>query len=106
MSSQILGKIPGDRIKKRFTPVGNKVALQVIKQTESKGGIVLPETNKQNPESPQAWVIAVGPECKEVKEGDLLIFNGGTPGDVILLGEDRIIMVAESQIAGIMDSKS
>lgn len=57
------------------TPTYDKIIIKVNRVDRSPGGLQYPddmaETNKDN--SLTAWVIAVGPDCKQVKHGDLIV---------------------------------
>jgi co-chaperonin GroES (HSP10) len=65
--------------KKTYTPFGCLVALHVWKQKRTQGGLVLPDTAEGQIECPTALVIAVGPECKQVKEGDIVLAHPQNP---------------------------
>jgi co-chaperonin GroES (HSP10) len=101
----MVAKVAGDRVTQKYKPIGDKVALQPIKVTETKGGIVLPDAvQDKNPErSPTAWVISVGPDVKQVKPGDLVICYAMTPGMNVIFDGDHLVHVAEENIAGIVD---
>src|SRR6267142_250789 len=71
----------GDPILKRavktFTPICEGVAIQVIPQTQTEGGLVIPENAQKgsNYISPTGWVVAVGPEVKQIKVGDKVLLG-------------------------------
>ena len=86
----------------KIKPLGKRVVVKPRKEEEkTEGGIYLPETaSKEKPQ--QGDVIAVGPEFKELKKGDRVIFAkyGGTEikidGDeCLVLGEDDVLAIIE-----------
>ncbi|HHF98860.1 MAG TPA: co-chaperone GroES [Candidatus Aerophobetes bacterium] len=83
-------------------PLGERIVVKPQKQEEkTQGGIYLPETaTKEKPQ--QGEVIAVGPDFKGVKKGDIVIFAkyGGTEVKIdgeeyLVLGEDDVLAVLE-----------
>ncbi len=83
-------------------PLGKRIVVKPFKQEEkTQGGIYLPDTaTKERPQ--RGEVIAVGPEFKEVKKGDTVIFAkyGGTEVKIdeeeyLVLGEDDVLAVLE-----------
>jgi co-chaperonin GroES (HSP10) len=84
---------------KTFTPFGNLVCLHVYRADETEGGIVLPDGVKDPSQTPTAYVVAVGPECKWAKEGQTVLAHPHTPGtkcrykghDYVLFNEDRLM---------------
>lgn len=83
-------------------PLGERIIVKPIKQEEkTKGGIYLPETaSKEKPQ--QGDVIAVGPDFKDVKKGDKVLFAkyGGTEikiedEDYLVLGADDVLAIIE-----------
>lgn len=63
--------------------IGDKVIVQVLKRTRSKGGLILPETAQD----PQAYgkVLSVGPDAGDsIKEGDILVMHLRGGMDVVM----------------------
>ncbi|MFV9874899.1 MAG: co-chaperone GroES [Rickettsiales endosymbiont of Dermacentor nuttalli] len=95
-----------------FKPLGDRVAVKVTEQEEKTvGGIIIPDTAKEKPM--QAEVVAVGPGIRDdsgkihpldVKVGDIIIFGKWAGTEVKINGENLLIM-KESDIMGIVDSK-
>jgi len=90
----------GDRM--TIKPLGERIVVKPDKQEEkTEGGIYLPETaSKEKPQ--RGEVIAVGPDFKGVKKGDIVIFAkyGGTEvkldgEEYLVLGEDDVLAVLE-----------
>lgn len=83
-------------------PLGERIVVKPYKQEEkTEGGIYLPETaSKDRPQ--RGEVIAVGPDFKGVKKGDVVVFAkyGGTEvklneEEYLVLGEDDVLAVLE-----------
>lgn len=90
------------RAQKRFVPIAEGVVVQLDEKTTEDIGIVLPEGAKDPRSSPTAVVIAVGSECKYVKEGDRVILGSHPPLVVDYGGEPRVFVVVEIHLAGIV----
>jgi chaperonin GroES len=96
-----------------FTPLHDRVMLRRIEAEEkTPGGIIIPDTAKEKPV--EAEVMAVGPGARDesgrivpldVKVGDRVLFGKWTGTDVIIDGEDRLI-VKESEILGVIKTKT
>jgi hypothetical protein len=92
----------GPTIPKRFTPGGKLMALQVIpfsEEEQRKGEVLLPQNMRSTEglaEAPRAWVIAVGPDVKQFKEGDMVV---GHPkqelGQIKVCGDVYVMMNEE-----------
>lgn len=78
-----------------FTPLGNKLLIE-IKKTEKKtdGGILLP-TEKLTKE---AVVIKAGPEVLDIVEGDVIMLDKLEGAEVKLEGKDYYIIVEDNVI--------
>ena len=86
----------------KIKPLGKRVVVKPWKEEEkTEGGIYLPETaSKEKPQ--RGEVIAVGPDFKELKKGDKVIFAkyGGTEikidnDECLVLGEDDVLAIIE-----------
>jgi chaperonin GroES len=90
----------------KFTPLGDRVVIRALEESESKvGGIIIPDTAKEKPQ--QGEVIAAGPGRRkktgdrvplEVKAGDRVLYGkySGTEiqmdgGTYLILHEDEIL---------------
>ena len=93
----------------KFRPLHDRVVVKRIDAEEkSKGGIIIPDTAKEKPS--QGQVIAVGPGGRDesgkvitpdVKAGDKVLFGKWSGTEVVLDGEDLLIM-KESDIMGVI----
>ncbi|MDB5479714.1 MAG: co-chaperone GroES [Caulobacteraceae bacterium] len=93
-----------------FHPLGDRVAIRrVEEEAKTKGGIIIPDTVKEKPQ--EGEVVAVGPGVWDergkrvpmaVKPGDRILFGKWSGSEVIVDGEDLLIM-KESDILGLLD---
>ena len=95
--------------KTKFRPLHDRVVVKRIDAEEkSKGGIIIPDTVKEKPS--QGQVIAVGPGGRDeagklipidIRVGDRVLFGKWSGTEVVLDGEDLLIM-KESDIMGVI----
>ena len=95
--------------KSKFRPLHDRVVVKRIDADErSKGGIIIPDTAKEKPS--QGQVVAVGPGGRDesgklipidIKAGDKVLFGKWSGTEVVLDGEDLLIM-KESDIMGVL----
>ena len=96
-----------------FMPLHDRVMLRRIQAEEkTPGGLIIPDTAKEKPV--EAEVMAVGPGARnesgkivplDVRVGDRVLFGKWTGTDVIIDGEERLI-VKESEILGVIKTKT
>jgi chaperonin GroES len=94
-----------------FRPLHDRVLVKRIEAEEkTAGGIIIPDTAKERPV--EAEVLAVGPGTRDetgkvqpldVKVGDRVLFGKWSGTEVVIDGEDRLIM-KESDIFGVIDA--
>jgi chaperonin GroES len=94
-----------------FRPLHDRVLVRRIDAEEkTPGGIIIPETAKEKPA--QGEVLAVGAGTRDeggkltpldVKVGDRVLFGKWSGTEVVLGGEDRLIM-KEADILGVIES--
>ena len=95
--------------KTKFRPLHDRVVVKRVDADEkSKGGIIIPDTAKEKPS--EGEVVAVGPGGRDesgkiippdVKTGDKVLFGKWSGTEVVLDGEDLLIM-KESDIMGVL----
>jgi chaperonin GroES len=95
--------------KTKFRPLHDRIVVKRIDADEkTKGGIIIPDTAKEKPM--QGEVIAVGPGGRDesgkltpidVKAGDKVLFGKWSGTEVVLDGEDLLIM-KESDVMGVL----
>jgi len=80
-------------------PLHDRVIVK-RKEEEDKtaGGIYIPDSAKEKPQGGE--IMAAGPECKTVKEGDSILFAKYAGSEFSMDGEDLIIM-REDDILGV-----
>jgi chaperonin GroES len=92
-----------------FRPLHDRVVVKRVDAEEkTKGGIIIPDTAKEKPS--QGEVVAVGPGGRDesgklipvdVKAGDRVLFGKWSGTEVVLEGEELLIM-KESDIMGVV----
>src|SRR5258706_13109870 len=96
-----------------FKPLHDRVLIRRIEAEEkTPSGIIIPDTAKEKPA--EGEVLAVGTGLRgengkitplEVQVGDRVLFGKWSGTEVLIEGEDRVIM-KESDILGILDQKT
>jgi chaperonin GroES len=97
----------------QLRPLHDRVLVKRVEAVErTPGGIIIPDTAKEKPIEDE--VLAVGPGARDengrvepldVKVGDRVLFGKWSGTEVIIEGEDRLIM-KESDILGIVEGKA
>ena len=95
--------------KSKFRPLHDRVVVRRIQADEkTKGGIIIPDTAKEKPQTGE--VVSVGPGGRDesgklipidVKKGDVVLFGKWSGTEVKLDGEELLIM-KESDIMGVI----
>jgi chaperonin GroES len=98
---------------KGFRPLHDRVLVRRVEVEEkTRGGILIPDTAKEKPI--EGEVFAVGPGARDetgriipldVKLGDRVLFGKWAGTDVIIDGEERLIL-KESDILGVIEGKT
>jgi len=93
-------------------PLGDRVLVEPVEEKETKkGGIIIPDTAKEQPQ--EGEIIAVGPGGRDeagklipldVKVGDRILFGKWSGTEVKIDGEDLLIM-KESDVMGVIEGK-
>ena len=94
----------------KVKPLGDKILVEVLEAEEkTKGGIILPDTAKE--EKSEGKVVAIGSgkvlesgkiQALEVKKGDRVIF-GKYSGDEILIDSRKHKILKESEVLAIFE---
>jgi chaperonin GroES len=95
----------------KIMPLNDRILVKRIKEDEkTKGGIIIPDTAKENPH--EAVVLAVGkgkmaeggkPLVPDVKAGDRILFGKYSGSEITLDAEDHLIL-REDDILGILEA--
>jgi len=96
-------------VKTNITPLHDRVIVKRIDEGEQvRGGIIIPDTAKEKPQ--EGEVIAAGAgkykedgtrQPLDVKAGDRILFGKYTSSEIIIDGEELLIM-REDEILGII----
>ncbi len=94
---------------KGFRPLHDRVLVRrVAAEEKTAGGIIIPDTAQEKPQEGEVIAVGAGSRSEEgkvtpldVKAGDRILFGKWSGTEVILEGEDLIIM-KESDILGIV----
>lgn len=80
-------------------PLDDRVLIEPISNEEkTKSGIVIPDTaDKEKPE--QGKVVAIGPNVKGVKKGDIVLFTKYGPNEVKIKNKEYLIAKEEDILA-------
>jgi len=79
-----------------INPLADRVVLQQLESEETTAsGIILPDSAKEKPE--QGKVIAVGPDVKEVKVKDIVLYKSYGP-DSVKVGDEEYLIAKEEDI--------
>jgi chaperonin GroES len=77
-------------------PLGDYVVAQAEEaETKTASGLYLPEKSAEKPKT--AKVVAAGPDAKQVKVGDRIVYKTYSTTDV-KVGKDEYILVKEEDI--------
>lgn len=93
----------------KLRPLHDRVVVRRIGVEEkTKGGIIIPDTAKEKPQ--EGEVLAVGPGIRNergdmselgVKVGDRIIF-GKWSGNEVIVGGEEVLVMKESDIIGVL----
>jgi len=82
-----------------FKPLKDRVFVKYSDEEEkTSGGIYIPETAKEKPQ--RGEVQAIGSEVKDVKKGDIVLFDRYSGSKIKIEGEEFLI-IKEEDILGI-----
>lgn len=97
---------------KNFRPLEDRVLVRrVAAEEKTSGGLIIPDTAREKPV--EGEVVAVGSGLRdetsrivplEVKVGDHVLFGNGAGVDVVIDGEERVIL-KQSDILGVIEDK-
>ena len=96
-----------------FRPLHDRVLVRRIEQSDkTAGGIIIPDTAKEKPM--EGEIVAVGPGARDekgtivpldVKPGDRILF-GKWSGTEVVLDDEELLIMKESDIMGIIEGSS
>lgn len=83
-----------------FKPLGDRIFVKYMEEVErTAGGLFIPDAAKEKPQ--RGKVEAVGKEVKEVKVGDIILFDKYSGSKINIDNEDYLI-VKEEEVLGII----
>ena len=92
----------------KIRPLGDRVVVKIVKEDKTAGGLVLPDTAQEKPQTGE--IVAVGPgkmlengsrATMDVKEGEKILFAKYSGTEVKLEGE-TYLLIAEKDILGVV----
>jgi chaperonin GroES len=96
-----------------FMPLRDRVLVKRVEVEEkTPGGILIPDTAKEKPA--EGDILAVGPGARdvngvihpmEVKIGDRIVFGKWAGTELLIEGEDRLIL-SEADILGVLEIRA
>lgn len=97
----------------KFRPLHDRVLVRRIEQEEkTAGGIIIPDTAKEKPMEGEVTATGTGTRLEDgkiipldVKVGDRILF-GKWSGTEVKFGGQEYLVMKESDIMGIVDSKA
>lgn len=85
----------------KFKPLKDRVFVRYAEEEDkTRGGLYVPDTAKEKPQ--KGKVEAVGSEVKEVKVGDIVLFDKYS-GSKIRMDDVEHLIVKEEDILGIVE---
>jgi len=82
-----------------FVPVADRViVVPDARETESPGGIVLPEGASDKPQL--GFVLAIGPKVEQVREGNRVLFS--PYAETVTLNDVEYVLAKESDLYAIL----
>ena len=87
---------------KTFIPFGDLIAVLPFEHEGKERGLIMPDEAKGSVVIPRGEVIAAGPECKQVKEGDLVLISNDRPGARFSNDGYEYLMFREAAVWGII----
>jgi chaperonin GroES len=84
----------------KLKPLKDRVFVSYTEETEkTPGGIYVPDTAKEKPQ--RGKVEAVGSEVKEIKVGDIILFDRYS-GSKVKVNETEHLIIKEEDVLGIV----
>lgn len=85
-----------------FNPTRDWVVLPIPHKKVTDSGILLSEGAANSLRSNILEVVKAGPECKQVKEGDIVYVHPETAGVIIEVDGTQYVMVNEFMLLGVI----
>tara|TARA_Y100000816_G_scaffold54701_1_gene35386 strand:- start:1552 stop:1830 length:279 start_codon:yes stop_codon:yes gene_type:complete len=85
-----------------FKPTRDWVVLPTQRKNKTEAGIILTGGAEDSLKTNILKVVAAGPQCQMVKEGDTVMVHPNSEGLIINLEDTEYVMVNEFMICGII----
>ena len=83
-----------------FKPLGDRVFVKYLEEMEkTAGGLYIPDAAKEKPQ--RGKVEAVGKDVKEIKVGDVILFDKYA-GSKINMDKDEYLIIKEEEVLGVI----
>lgn len=86
-----------------FNPTRDWVVLPIPNKKTTDSGILLSDEAANSLKSNILEALKVGPECKQVKEGDTVYVHPHTEGVIIEVDDSQYVMVNEFMLLGVIN---
>jgi len=99
---------PGTVPTKTFQPFGSFIAVHAIRKPTTDSGIVLPSGDSIGQaifETEVALVISCGPNCVQVKEGDVVLVGSDRPVLPTIHKGNKTFVLREDMVTGIVKTE-
>lgn len=93
---------------KTFQPFGSFIAVHVLRKPTTASGLVLPRGEGINQaifETEQALVVACGPLCLQVREGDVVLVSAEKPVLATIHKGNKTFVLREDMVTGIVKTE-
>ena len=84
-----------------FQPTRDWVVVPMSRKDKTEAGILLTGGAENSLRSNVLEVIAAGPKCESIKEGDTVMIHPNSEGLIINLEEGEFVMINEFQVCGV-----
>ena len=86
----------------KFQPNGNWILIPDPTKTKTESGIILGEAAAKAQSTNVLTVLKVGPDCKFVKEEDVILVDPRTEAVRSAIGDTNYLLIQEFQVLGII----
>lgn len=85
-----------------FLPTRDWIVLPLQRKDQTDAGILLTGGTENSLRSNILEVVAAGPKCEMVKEGDTVMVHPNSEGLIVEIDKKEYVMVNEFQICGVI----
>ena len=86
-----------------FKPTRDWIVFKIQRMDQTESGIIIPDTVRAVPLDNVVTVLAVGPKCEMVKEGQKVLIHPSSPPLPIEIDGKEYACVNEFQVVGIFE---